>query len=507
MRMSLLVLSLSVSLASPAVATPTPEAVKAQWRSSDAVLLDRHGAPVQALRIDRQGRRAPWVALADMSPALPLAVLQAEDQRFMEHDGVDVRAMGQAAWDNLFRARPRGASTITMQLAGLLDPALKAAPGGRTLRQKWDQVQEARALDAAWSKAQILEAYLNLAAFRGELQGVGAAAQALFGKAPSGLDVAESAILASLLRGPSAARPAVVRRACALAKELKAATPCADIGRAAQHAFSRQAAMAPLPPAREAAARLLQGAGDRVASTLDGTLQRHVQAVLRQQLMALRERHVADGAVLVLDNASGEILAWVGNAGGSEVDGVTALRQAGSTLKPFLYALALERRQLTAASVLDDMPLDISTPSGLYAPQNYEQDFKGHVTARASLAADAGRAGPVRRMAACAGVVHSHGAGRFLRAVAGIGFGRREPAGTDQCLSRAGERRHGRRRHVAAARAAGAGAARVRRGCGFHRGRHPGRPRRAGCHVRPQERAGRAVLGRRQDRHQQGHAR
>lgn len=374
-------------LAAPAAfAVPTPDAVKAQWRSSDAVLLDRHGIPVQSLRIDRQGRRAPWVALADISPALPLAVLRAEDGRFMEHGGVDVRAMGQAAWDNLFRARPRGASTIAMQLAGLLDPALQAAPGGRTLRQKWNQVRGARALDAAWSKAQILEAYLNLAAFRGELQGVGAAAQALFGKVPSGLDVAESAILASLLRAPSAARPVVVRRACALARELAAATPCTAIDRAARQAFSRQAAIAPLPPAREAAARLLKGAGQRVPSTLDGALQRHVQAVLRQQLMALRERHVADGAVLVLDNASGEILAWVGNAGGSEVDGVTALRQAGSTLKPFLYALAFERRQLTAASPMDDAPLEFSTPSGLYAPQNYEHDFKGHVTARASLA-------------------------------------------------------------------------------------------------------------------------
>ncbi len=391
MRGSFLAAFLAGVLASSsAFAVPTPEAVKAQWRSSDAVLLDRHGAPVQSLRIDRQGRRAPWVALADISPALPVAVLQAEDQRFMEHGGVDLRAMGQAAWDNLFRERPRGASTITMQLAGLLDPALRGAPGGRTLRQKWDQVREARALDAAWSKAQILEAYLNLAAFRGELQGVGAAAQALFGKAPSGLDVAESAILASLLRAPSASRQVVARRACALARELAAATPCAGIERAAQAAFSRQAAMAPLPPAREAAARLLKGAGDRevktLHSTLDGTLQRHVQAVLRQQLMALRERHVADGAVLVLDNASGEILAWVGNAGGSEVDGVTALRQAGSTLKPFVYALALERRLLTAASLLDDAPLDIATPSGLYAPQNYEHDFKGYVTARASLA-------------------------------------------------------------------------------------------------------------------------
>jgi penicillin-binding protein 1C len=365
---------------------PTYEQVRTRWRPSDAVLLDRHGAPVQALRIDRQGRRGDWVALADISPALPLAVLQAEDQRFLQHGGVDLRAMGQAAWDNLFRARPRGASTITMQLAGLLDPALKPAAVGRSLGQKWDQAMQARALDAAWNKAQVLEAYLNLAPFRGELQGVGAAAQGLFGKAPSGLNLAESALLASLLRAPSASRQVVAKRACALARELAAATTCAQIERTAQAAFARPATVAPLPPAREAALQLLQGAGQSVPSTLDGPLQRRAQAILRQHLMALRERHVTDGAVLVLDNASGDILAWVGNGGGTEVDGVTAPRQAGSTLKPFLYALALERRLLTAASLLDDAPLDVSTPGGLYAPQNYEHDFKGYVTVRASLA-------------------------------------------------------------------------------------------------------------------------
>jgi penicillin-binding protein 1C len=88
----------------------------------------------------------------------------------------------------------------------------------------------------------------------------------------------------------------------------------------------------------------------------------------------------------VLDNASGEILAYVANAGASEIDGVTALRQAGSTLKPFLYELALERRLLTAASVMDDSAIDIATPTGLYVPQNYDKEFKGHVSVRTSLA-------------------------------------------------------------------------------------------------------------------------
>jgi penicillin-binding protein 1C len=100
----------------------------------------------------------------------------------------------------------------------------------------------------------------------------------------------------------------------------------------------------------------------------------------------LAERNVGDGALVVIDNASGELLAYVGNTGASEVDGVTALRQAGSTLKPFLYELAIERGLLTAASPLDDSPLDVPTGAGLYIPQNYDRKFKGYASVRTALA-------------------------------------------------------------------------------------------------------------------------
>ncbi|MES2075281.1 MAG: transglycosylase domain-containing protein [Pseudomonadota bacterium] len=406
-------------------AVPTPQQVRADYRASDAELLDRHGEPLQSLRIDLAARRLRWTALADISPALPLAVLQAEDQRFMQHDGVDLKAMGQAAWDNLFRSRPRGASTLTMQLAAQLDPALRGGAAGRSWGQKWDQIQAARELDAAWSKAEILEAYLNLVSFRGELQGVGAAARGLFGKAPSGLDVAESAILASLLRAPGAAPKLVAKRACALARELKPGANCGAIENTTVVALSRPLGYTAPPAAPQVARQLLRGPGQAgvatlagrasasnstgpanstnsasaansanvakpasqsVRSTLDGDLQRYALDTLRRHLMALRARNVNDGAVVVLDNASGDILAWVGNAGGSEVDGVLALRQAGSTLKPFLYELAIERGQLTAASLLDDSALDVSTDGGLYVPQNYDRQFKGYVSVRTSLA-------------------------------------------------------------------------------------------------------------------------
>ena len=378
----------AVAAAAPA-AVPTPAQVQAAYRTSDAQLLDRHGVPLDALRIDMQVRRLAWTPLADISPALGAAVMQAEDARFMEHGGIDLRAVGQAAWDNLLRKRPRGASTITMQLAGLLDPALRAGGGGRSWGQKWDQALAAREIEAGWSKAQILEAYLNLAAFRGELQGVGAAARALFGKAPSGLDQAEAGILAALLRAPGAAPKAVARRACAIARELNepaSSASCASIEWQAEVALGRPAMAATDTTARQAARKLLGDGGLAGRSTLDANLQRFALDSLQRHLRALSGRNAGDGALVVIDNASGELLAYVGNAGNSEVDGVMALRQAGSTLKPFLYELALERRLLTAASLVDDSPVDIAAGAGMYVPQNYDRHYKGLASVRTSLA-------------------------------------------------------------------------------------------------------------------------
>ncbi|MHA4866967.1 penicillin-binding protein 1C [Duganella sp. PWIR1] len=384
--MKLQVFAMLALVSAAAHAVPSFDQVRAAYRSSDAELLDRHGEAIQSLRIDMAARRLPWVALNDISPALPAAVLQAEDQRFYEHHGVDWSAAATAAWDNLFRTRPRGASTITMQLAALLDPALGSAGKGRSWEQKWDQVKAARELDAGWTKRQVMEAYLNLVSYRGELQGVGAAARNMFGKAPSGLDLSESVILASLLRGPGAAQKVVSQRACGLAVELRLPSTCSEIQLRVIVAMSRPQWAANLPPAPQVAQQLLTRSGQAVRSTLDAGLQRHAQSVLRQQLTALNGRNVNDGAVVVLDNASGEILAYVGNAGGGEVDGVAALRQAGSTLKPFLYELALERRQITAASLMDDSAIEVSTPSGLYAPQNYDKGYKGYASVRTSLA-------------------------------------------------------------------------------------------------------------------------
>jgi penicillin-binding protein 1C len=135
------------------------------------------------------------------------ALVLSEDKRFYEHSGVDWRAASAAAWGNLWNQRTRGASTITMQLAGLLDGDWRQGPGGRTVVQKLGQAVAAQVLDRRWRKDQILEAYLNLVPFRGELVGIDALSRTLFGKAAHGLDDREAAVAAALVRAPNAGPP------------------------------------------------------------------------------------------------------------------------------------------------------------------------------------------------------------------------------------------------------------------------------------------------------------
>ncbi|MDN0085307.1 penicillin-binding protein 1C [Crenobacter sp. SG2305] len=388
---------LLVVLPTASHALPSFAEVKAAWRPSDVIVLDRFGQPLQRVRVDQRTRRLDWVALTDTSPALRQALVLSEDKRFYEHSGVDWSGVAAAAWGNLWNTRTRGASTLTMQLTGLLDADLRARRDGRSVWQKVGQSWSASWLETNWTKAQILEAYLNLVGFRGELVGLSALSATLFGKLPSGLDKQESAIAVALIRAPNAAPDRVAKRACKMLKDLqKGQADCAELAIRTHQALARKNAPDPFSPelAPHFARKLLAGrklaAGSRVTSTLDAGLQRFAVRVLRRQLAVLAQRNVQDGALVVLDNQNGDILAWVGSSGplsaAGEVDGVTALRQAGSTLKPFLYQLALEGRWLTAASLLDDSPLDLKTASGLYAPQNYAKDFKGLVSVRTALA-------------------------------------------------------------------------------------------------------------------------
>ena len=376
-------------LGGAALALPSFDEVRAAHRPSDLVLLDRHGAPLQTLRTDLTVRRLAWVPLAEMSPALLQAVVVSEDRRFWAHSGVDWAAAARSAFANLWNTRTRGASTVTMQLAGLVDEGLARPAAGRSLGQKLGQVVVASRLEAGWSKHQILEAYLNSVPLRGEMVGIHALARTLFGKHPGGLDALEAAIAAALVRAPNAPAEAVARRACGVLQEMK--LDCTGVATLAGAALARRGG---LPWGEQLAphyARLaLRPDGPPVQrSTLDAGVQRVAVRALRQQLAELAGRQVEDGAVVVLDNATGEVLAWVGaNAGTSEapqVDGVLARRQAGSTLKPFAYALAFEQRLLAPESLLEDAPTALPTGAGLYRPQNYDRSFKGWVSARTAL--------------------------------------------------------------------------------------------------------------------------
>ena len=372
---------------------PLPSFVEVQraYHPSDIVVFDRNDRVLQETRVDLSVRRGAWISLIEISPKAIEVVIRLEDHRFQSHRGVDWRAFGSIAWQGLRGHGWRGGSTLSMQVASLVSPPLRAT-GRRSLAQKWQQMRAAWALEQHWSKSQILEAYFNLASFRGEIIGIAAASRLLLHKAPHSLDSVDSLLLASLLRAPNARSADIAARGCRLRRVSLVAVSCAQF-----EIFS----------ATNLAGRNFQRAGDErlaphvvqqlttahrteIHSTLDADLQRAALTALQRQLQELRSRNVRDGAVLVVDNGSGEVLAYVGNSGATSsaryVDGVRAQRQAGSTLKPFLYELALETRLLTAASLLDDSPINLETPSGLYVPQNYDREFKGLQTLRTSLA-------------------------------------------------------------------------------------------------------------------------
>jgi penicillin-binding protein 1C len=377
-------------LESPAV--PAFAAVRAAYRPSDGALVDRHGEVLQEVRLDASIRRLAWTPLAEVSPALVEAVIHAEDRRFYVHGGIDVRALVAAAVAWIRGGRTRGASTLTMQLVTLIDRDRLARTHPRSLFVKLRQLRFASALESSWSKPEILEAYLNLVDFRGELEGVGAASALIYGKAPHGLDAAEAVVLASLLPSPNAAAEAVRARALALAAAIPGASERLDPALADALAKPRgKEARIALSPHAALRVRSRFAGGRFVGSTLDAAVQRVAVDALRRQLLAIQDRHASDGAALVVDNASGDVLAYVGSSGSlssaRQVDGIRSPRQAGSALKPFLYGLAFDERLLSPASLLEDEPLEVPAVNGVYRPENYDERFHGLVSVRNALGA------------------------------------------------------------------------------------------------------------------------
>jgi penicillin-binding protein 1C len=390
--------AVNAALAAP----PVFEAVRAQHTPSDHWLQDRNGEPLQRIRVDKKVRRTEWVKLDDISPVLIDAVLASEDKRFFDHGGVDWRATASAAITNLRAGEvKRGASSISMQVAASFDASLTRGREARSVSQKIDQAQAAWELERAWSKQQILETYLNAIYFRGELQGIGAASEQLFGKAPHGLSMVESSILAALIRSPQAPRAMVERRACEVLASLSRESECSQLAFAIDRWGSvgagrdEKESIAPhvvkyLSPSPS---RGGQGWGWGSAdgrSTIDRPLQLAALDAIRKHLQILAGRNAHDAAVVVIDNATGEVLAYVGSSGqlseAGEVDAARAPRQAGSTLKPFIYGLGIEKNLFTAATLLDDSPFSVDVGGGAYTPQNYAHEYVGPVSVRTALA-------------------------------------------------------------------------------------------------------------------------
>lgn len=390
--MSLALCSLSIlSALSPLIAAPAFESVRSSYRSSEQVFTDRLGRPLQERRLDSDVRRLGWTQVKEISPALLRAVLRSEDKRFYDHSGADWLAIGSAAWTYTAGSSRRGASTITMQLAGMLDPELAAGGGGRTFSQKWSQIRAAWEIEKTWSKDQILEAYLNLVSFRGELVGVQSASYGLFGKSPAGLTDLESVILSALIRSPQSDLSSVQIRACRLAFVLKLPADCSVTNPLVEKALLEPPRIRPLANLAPHLPELVGSQkGGEVLTTLDLDVQRVAREILYKHLISVRNRNVRDGAILIVENKTGAILSYVGSSGelsnAPMLDFVRARRQAGSTLKTFVYGQAIEKKYLTASSELLDTPLNRSVGTGIYRPENYDGHFLGPISLRVALA-------------------------------------------------------------------------------------------------------------------------
>ncbi len=356
-------------------------------------LLDRHGIPLREARVEERFSRE--LKMDDIPPRVLHAVLAAEDKRFYQHRGVDWLATARALTNGLTHGHiTSGASTITQQLVKIGERR------PRTWRTKLVEAITALQLERAWSKERILCEYLNRVDFGNLNIGLVSAADYYFGKPVADLSVAEAALLAGLPRNPRRLNP---HQALEKAQQRQAVV----LRRMAENGWldsqtAEAARTEPLrlqPPRRSFRAPHFAGlvlqesaetTGTQLHTTLDLRLQEEVERILRDRLALLREHNVHDAAAVVIDNASGDVIALVGSAdyfapGTGQVNGAWAKRSAGSTLKPFTYLLALERGA-TPASMIADVRTSFPAHDGFYRPENYNRRCYGPVSYRTALA-------------------------------------------------------------------------------------------------------------------------
>ena len=383
---------------------PLPDGLLADAVGVSTTVVDRRGVVLYESRAD-DGTRGAWLDAGSLPPNLVAATLAAEDRRCYRHPGVDPLAIARAAWHNLREgAIVEGGSTLTQQAAKLLLARRNPGSGSaRGLRTKAHEAVVALRLEHALGKDEILALYLNLAPYGNQVQGAERASQAYFGSPAHLLTPAQAAFIAGLPQRPSRFNPfkntaSAVRRQRRVLARMEAMgliTPAAAADARAERLALRHSRPAfDAPHFVEMVLAQHKGKGvRRIDTTLDAELQRDVRGIIESHRTALTRHGAHNVAVVVLDNQRGEWLAWEGSGEyfdaehGGSINGPLALRQPGSALKPFTYALAFEDGR-TPATALPDIPSHFPTaePGIIYSPRNYDGRFRGPLLARRALA-------------------------------------------------------------------------------------------------------------------------
>ena len=370
--------------------------------TTSTVVVDRRGAPLYE-SLSGDGTRSVHLDQRSLPELLVGATIAAEDRRYWSHPGVDPIAIARALRQNLAEGQiVEGGSTITQQVAKLL--LNRREPNrSRGVRAKIREAVIALRLEHRYSKQEILALYLNLAAYGNQIVGAGRASRAYFNVDPSMLTPAQAAFLAGLPQRPNGHNPfrnrasAIARQRAVLRRmEASGAITAVQANEARDERLSFLHASSPFL-APHFVEMVLAAAGDnkpsKIATTLNADLQADVAGIIRSHRAALDRHGAANVAVVVLDNARGEWIAWEGSGDyadrehGGAINGAMSPRQPGSALKPFTYALAFES-SFTPASVLADIPSHFPTAEEgvLYSPRNYDGRFRGPLLARHALA-------------------------------------------------------------------------------------------------------------------------